>query len=473
MPRRNFIWLLIVAATAAVSVLIARMPRRTTGNSAGELATVDAAWELIRENYYGRLDPSRARKSAVRGIVEQLDEYSSYVPASQVETFDHRVMGRHRGTGLRFRKQGDFVQTLWPYFGSPAHRRRVEPGMDILYVGQQDVAGMDAEQVRELLDGQVGTEVRVVLQKSGSGPRVVTLTRREFPLETVTGYWRTEGQHWATTIDPQKRICYLRVKEFARGTCEQLRRELWRLSAPAGLVLDLRGNPGGLLEEAIQTANVFLREGTVVTVAQKRGPRRTHVARDHGTWLNVPVVVLTDSRTASAAEIVAGALGFHTRAVLLGERTRGKGCIQSMFPLPGDLGQINLTTGEFLIGPGIPVSPRGDGTRGGVQPHVKVLTVGSDDPTLSELREQGAALWREIPRATTQTTTGPGPSPRERFARKLLENDPPLRRAVQLLGDPTQHAVEIRQARQRARAQREALEADPNAPGRPEQKPHD
>ena len=451
MPRRNFIWLLIVAATAAVSVLLARIPRNSPGSSAGEFVDVDATYDLIRENYYGELDPSAMRRSAVEGLIARLDPFSSYVPAGQVETFDHRVMGRHRGTGIRLPDLGDAhsskapVETLWPYDG-------------------EDVSSDSADQIARRLGGPVGSEITLVVRTTGQEPRTVTLTRREFPLETVTGFWRTDGVHWQTMIDPASRVAYLRVSEFARGTAEKLRSELTRLEAPAGLVLDLRGNPGGLLEEAIQAANVFLPDGTIVTIRQKRGPRRTHLARDHGTWLDVPVVVLTDAETASAAEIVAGSLGLHARAVLVGERTRGKGCIQSMFSLPGDLGQLNLTTGEFLLGEGVPVSPRDEDDPGGVEPHVPLPASAHNAERLADLRERARALWREEPGSTTQSASDPATRPGEAFAERLLSVDVALARAVEILGDPTQYAVEIRRARTRAEAQLQTLKDDPNSP---------
>jgi carboxyl-terminal processing protease len=458
MPKRNFIWLVIVLATAVAAVLVARIPQGPGSVGGADFDPVAATYDLIRRNYYRPIDESAVRAASVRGMVAALDEFSSYVPPGAMESFDHRVMGHHRGTGVRLRRRGDRLVTRWPVFGSPAHRARITPGMVLLSIDQVDANAMTLTAARHALQGPLGEDVTVALKGLTGQTHFITLTREQFDLETVQGLRRVAGARWDTTLDPNSRIAYLRVTEFVRATGEELRTELWKLHAPDGLVLDLRGNPGGLLEEAIRTANFFLHEGVIVTISERRAPSRVHRARSHETWHDTPVVVLADASTASAAEIVVASLGFHARAIIVGERTRGKGCIQSMFRLPGGLGQINLTTGEFRVGEGLAISPTADDEPGGYAPHVAVSITDAQLATLAEVRDRAAALGPAPEEPATQPSHPPEATDEaEDIRRELLAADPQLTEALAILADPQRLEAELAAARQRARATREML----------------
>ncbi|MFW5732502.1 MAG: S41 family peptidase [Planctomycetota bacterium] len=475
MPKRNFIWLVIVLATAVVSVLVARIPQGPGSTHNPDFDPVAATYDLIRRNYYRPLDETAVRSASVRGMVEALDEFSSFVPAEQMDTFDHRVMGHQRGTGLRLRRRGDELITRWPVFGSPAHHAKITPGMVLLGIDQTDANEMTLELARHALRGPLGEDVLVTLRDAEGRTHFITLRRAEFELETVQGLHRISGARWETSLDPNSRLAYLRVTEFVRGTSEQLRTELWKLNAPAGLVLDLRGNPGGLLEEAVRTANFFLRDGAIVSISERRGPDRVHKARSHETWLDAPVVVLADASTASAAEIVVASLGYHARAIVLGERTRGKGCIQTMFPLPGGLGQINLTTGEFRVGDGLAISPAAPDEPGGYAPHVAISIDDAQLAKLAEVRNRAGALGPPPKKSTTQPTTQPEPAGERAAGRAaLLEADPQLAEAAAILRDPDRLQVELAAVADRAEAAARMLagqQADPDAVRQPAGEP--
>lgn len=469
MPKRNFIWLVVVLATAVVSVLVARIPQGPGSAHSRDFDPVAATYELIRRNYYRPIDQAEVRAASVRGMVASLDEFTTFVPAGEMERFDHRVLGRQRGTGLRLRRRGDQLVTRWPVFGSPAHRAKIAPGMTLLSIDNTDANEMTLPVARRALQGPIGKEVTVSLRDAEGRQLFITLDREEFELETVQGLRRITGARWDTTLDPNSRLAYLRVTEFVRGTGEQLRTELWKLHSPAGLVLDLRGNPGGLLEEAIHIANFFLREGVIVTISERRAPKRVHRARSHETWLDVPVVVLADASTASAAEIVVASLGFHARAIIVGERTRGKGCIQTMFPLPGDLGQINLTTGEFRIGEGLAISPAAPDEPGGYAPHVAVSIGDAQLAKLAEVRDRAAALGPTPEEPTTQSASQPTPAEAQPAIRDaLLAADPQLARAVAILSDPRRLRAEMDAVAERARATKEMLAEQADEPPRRE-----
>jgi C-terminal processing protease CtpA/Prc len=170
-------------------------------------------------------------------------------------------------------------------------------------------------------------------------------------------------------VDFDRAMAYVRIREFVNDTGGQLKKTLQQLTDLRGLVLDLRDNPGGNLSVAVEAANLFLREGVIVTSVNRSGDIKKYVAQSDWALPEIPMVVLIDGETASAAEILAAALKVHRRAVLVGMRSRGKGRVQSMFPLPGGLGQINLTTSELLIPSRQSISREPDSDVWGVDPH--------------------------------------------------------------------------------------------------------
>ncbi len=450
MPKRNLIWIGIVVATAALSVFLARAGRRGSSADRGRFDDVRRAYGLLRDRYYGEFPDEAIRRGAVEGMIACLDEYSSYVPEAQVESFDHRVLGRDRGLGLRLQREGGMFRTLWPLYGSPAYRRKIPAGMTLLSVDGRSVSDLSQAEVRSLLDGELGTRVSLLLAGPG-GRRFVTLEREEFPLQTVQGFRRESDLRWSYWIDSRQRIGYVRITELVRGTTESLREVLQNHGSAVGWVLDLRQNPGGLLEEAIRTCNTFLSQGVIVTVVESAGPTKRHEAREYGTQPDVPIVLLIDENTASAAEIVAGALSYHGRGVTVGKATRGKGYIQTMFALPGDLGQVNLTTGEFLIGYDVSITRRNGSRAWGVQPQVVQPQPDDTRDMLRKLRWEGQAFTDEDTDRSEAEGSSDGSESRARdYAQRLLAVDAQLARAVGLLNQPSQMEPLLRQARERA-----------------------
>ena len=448
MPKRNFIWIVGIISAAIVTMWVTRKTPRNGSLSPDDTADVAEAYRLIRENYYAPIDGRALRQGAVKGMVGSLDEFSTYVPPERVAAFESRMRGLECGLGLRVAKSGHVAEVLGAIFGSPAYKRGMRSGDRITSINGQDVAGLSAKQIEQLLAGPAGTQIAMTIVSPGAAQRTVTLTCRQFGLQSVQGLYRAENEQWTCLIDTSAGIAYLRVTELVNDTGSQFRRVFRQIPAVRALVLDLRDNPGGLLPAALDLADMFLSDGPIVTVASSGEALQQYESHAEGTLLDLPMVVLVNNSTASAAEIVAGALRCNDRAVLVGTCTRGKGCIQSMYKLAGGLGRVNLTTAEFFFGDG----PQGGGEAAcgmrGIEPHVQVTI----QPAQMDAIRRGwihAQLPLEAPPAERERL--PADQVVDPVTARALRRDPQLARAVQLLQEPQRmERILARAARLRA-----------------------
>ncbi|MGC9455057.1 MAG: S41 family peptidase [Phycisphaerae bacterium] len=431
MPKKNLIWILIVVAVAVLLLCVTRNHPPIVGDETGDFEPVLRTYSLIRENYYETPDADALRRGAVRGMVQELDEFSSYVPPRDLPAFEDEVMGMASGLGLRLHEQGGKVVVLGPLPGSPAAMGGVEAGDAILSVDDRDVSGLTVEEVEKLLSGQPGGSVSLTILRDDE-EQTLTLTRGEFPLEIVQGLYRDHTGLWVYRLgESDEAPAYLRLCELSPRAQEAMHAAFRKLDRPGGLLLDLRDNPGGHLASASAVADLFLREGVIMTVIHRGGDTNRHIAHFDGTLPDIPMVVLVNGGTASGAEIIAGALRLHGRAVLVGTRTRGKGCVQSMYRLGGDLGQVNLTTSEFYVGRAMPITRRPGRDVWGVDPHEQVPLRDGEMRRLSQFRYRQEVL----PRRGTTTRAATPESQASAELERILEMDRQLARAVELLSD--------------------------------------
>ncbi|MFP3938399.1 MAG: S41 family peptidase [Phycisphaerae bacterium] len=431
MPKKNFIWILVAVVVGVLLLFVSRSNRPMVGEGTGDFEPVLRTYWLIREHYYRTPDADALRRGAVRGMVEQLDEFSSYVAPKDLTAFEDELMGVARGLGLRLREQDGRILVVGPLPNSPAAMSGIETGDVLLEVDDRDVSEMSLDEVEELLSGKTDRSVTLTILREDE-QKTLTLTRREFPLEIVQGLFRDRTGRWVYRLgESDDAPAYLRLSELSPRAPEALHAAFRKLDRPAGLVLDLRDDPGGHLASAGGVADLFLREGVIMTVIDRRGDVDRHQAHADGTLPEMPLVVLVNGGTASGAEIIAGALRLHGRAVLLGTRTRGKGCVQSMYRLAGDLGQVNLTTSEFYVGRGVPITRRPGRDVWGVDPHEEVVLRDAELRKLREYHRHQEVLPR---RGTTTRTTAPE-SELEAELHRAMTIDRQLARAVELLGD--------------------------------------
>ena len=464
MPKRNLIWVLLILAAGAATVWWLSTSGlwwwRSGSDKDASMARyrgLAQAERIIRKNYYRKLDDAALHQSAVEGMIRSLDEFSTYVPPEQADEFLRRLEGVGCGVGLRVERTGGKVTVVEVLANSPAAGEDLAVGDQIVAVDGKTVVSAPQQEVRELLAGEVGSRVELTIRRPGRLLRTVRLKRKRFPIESVEGLYRNAEGRWVHLVDRDRRLAYFRIRELLPHTSEQFKLAYARVEEPRGVILDLRDNPGGLQSTGLAVANLFLRQGRIATWVDRNGRKVPLEARAEGTFPAVPMVVLVNGHSASGAELIAGALKYHDRAVIVGTRTRGKGCVQTVLSLGDSLGLVNLTTSEFLIGDGECITRRCDSKTWGINPHE---TVEIPPASLRKLKHRYMEGRSFVPRPRSRTAAAADAAVRlrQRLAREILTLDTQLAWAVQLLrkGDEMSR---ILQAAARRREQ-EALRRD-------------
>jgi len=285
--------------------------------------------------------------AALKGMVNSLDPHSEFMDAEEYQELQSDTEGAFGGLGLVVTMKDNYITVVTPMDGSPGFRAGILAGDRIVKVNGKNIEKMSLQDVVKQLRGAPGTQVTVTLQRPSSGlTRDLTLTRAIINVDMVRDI---NGQK-EFSLGPDK-IGYIRITQFGNKTAEELEAALDKLKAQGvkALIIDLRWNPGGLLDEAVEVCGKFLSRGQLVVTTEGRDPGQNSVRRaeGHGDELNgLPIVVLVNLGSASAAEIVTGCLQDLHRAIILGEKTFGKGSVQSIFPLD-DGSALKLTTAKY------------------------------------------------------------------------------------------------------------------------------
>ncbi len=311
------------------------------------------AWSWIDREFYDRaaLDPTKITYSAIRGMLQTLgDPHTSFVDPQEREVSETQLRGGFQGIGAYVELTTDGkVRIVGPQEGSPAEAAGIRAGDVILQVDGKPIQGMNLIQAVSLIRGPKGTKVTLTLQREGE-PETINLevSRADIKVESVR----------ARSLD--HKVAYVRVSQFGQQTAKELRDAVQELSkeSPSGLVLDLRGNPGGYLASAIDVSSLFLEDGVVLYELKSNGERQEYRIKRGNVVTKLPMIVLVDKGSASAAEIVAGALQDHQRALLVGERTFGKGSMQSVHVL-SDGSSIHVTVANWLTPKERPINGNG------------------------------------------------------------------------------------------------------------------
>ena len=295
------------------------------------------------------------------GATNALDTYSAYLTSDQLGEVYAQIDGNFVGLGIELKMDNGRLLIVRVISGSPAQEAGIRPGDCITTVDGQSIAGLNTDQAANLLLGEAGSAVVVTVVTPGQSPRELDIRRRRVDVPSVD---RVE------MLDASQGIAYLQVNCFKKSTARDLESALWQLHRQVmrRLIIDLRGNPGGLLTTAVDAADLFINRGLIVSTRGRNAQEDfTYTARSGGTW-SVPLVVLIDENSASAAEIFAGAIRDHRRGTLVGSRTYGKGSVQGIFPLSVVGAGVRLTTARFYSPTGRPFN------RVGVEPDVAVHT---------------------------------------------------------------------------------------------------
>jgi carboxyl-terminal processing protease len=360
-----------IRAALAVSA-IALIPATTATFAAvdnstyRELDAFMAVFERVRADYVEKTEDKALIKGAIDGMLASLDPHSGYLDARDFDQMRTQTEGNYGGLGLTVTMEDGAVKVVTPTEDTPAWRAGLKAGDFITHLNGNLVFGGTLDEAVEQMRGKPGTQIKLTVVRAGRDkPFDVSLTREIIELRPVK--WEVKGQ-----------VGYININSFSKNTGASVRAALVGIdkalgARPLGYVVDLRSNPGGLLDEAVSVSDQFLERGEIVSQrGRQKGDIERYFAKPGDGAHGLPVVVLVDSGSASAAEIVAGAIQDNHRGIVLGERSFGKGSVQTLIPL-GETTALRLTTARYYTPSGRSVQ------EGGIEPDIRVPQLSDPD----------------------------------------------------------------------------------------------
>lgn len=377
----------VIRAALAVSA-IALIPITTAGMASVDATTwreLDqflAVFERVRVDYVDKVDDEKLIKGAINGMLASLDPHSSFLDAKDFDNLKTQTEGSYGGLGLTVSMEDGAVKVITPTEDTPAYRAGIKAGDYITHLNGTLLYGGTLDEAVEQMRGPAGTSIKLTIVRPGrEKPFDLTLNREVIEIKPVK--WEVKGK-----------VGVININSFSKTTADNVRSAIVSIEKslggkPQGYVLDLRSNPGGLLDQAVEVSDLFLERGEIVS---QRGRNARDIerfyARPGDMTKGLPIVVLVDSGSASAAEIVAGAIQDHHRGVVMGERSFGKGSVQTLLPL-SDTSALRLTTARYYTPSGRSVQ------EGGIEPDLLVPQL-SDADYKSRPRFREADLKRHL-----------------------------------------------------------------------------
>jgi carboxyl-terminal processing protease len=361
---------------AALCTAVALLPATTAGfaqvegRASPEFAKLFATYQRIKTSYVEPVEDEQLIRGAIDGMLASLDPHSSYIDGAAFDRLNTMIDGNYQGLGISIQMDDGLVKVVSPFRGSPADQAGIKAGDYISHINGDLIYGLDINEAVAQMRGPAGSPIELTVLRAGHDePLELTVIRGVIELEPVT--WELK----------QGNIGHISVNEFSRDVGADVNRAVLDLRQQAtgqlnGLVLDLRRNPGGSLDEAVALSDLFLSEGQIVS--QRGRTRRDTVYYEAETVYRgdvtngLPMIVLIDEGSASASEIVAGALQDHNRALIMGERSFGKGSVQTLLPLTRDTA-LKLTTARYYTPAGRSVQ------EGGIEPDIRVPQLSDPD----------------------------------------------------------------------------------------------
>ena len=371
--------LVLLASTALKADPALDAQAQSQGVPITELRVFAEVMERIRGAYIEDIDDRTLLESAIRGMLYELDPHSSYLTPSEFDDLQVTTTGEFGGLGIEVTMENGFVKVVTPIDDTPASRAGLRAGDLILKIDETFVKGLSLGEAVELMRGEIGSEIELMVLSDGDDkPHQVTLERDKIQLHSVKSRMLEPG------------LGYLRISQFQNNTGDDARKALDKLAKEdtlRGLVLDLRNNPGGVLGGAVEVADLFMDNGLIVYTQGREKSSRSDFNAKPGDRLNgMPMVVLVNGGSASASEIVAGALQDQGRAIVVGNRTFGKGSVQTVLPLSKDKA-LKLTTARYYTPDGRSIQAEG------IEPDIAVDVV-----TKFEVREDMQVREADLPR---------------------------------------------------------------------------
>ena len=339
------------AALCLVIVPVAAGAQTNTSETYRQLNLFGDVFERVRSDYVKEVGDEDLIESAINGMLTSLDPHSSYLNTKSFRDMQVQTRGEFGGLGIEVTMEGGLVKVVSPIDDTPAYRAGVKPGDLITHLDSEAVQGLSLAEAVERMRGPVNTDLVLTIRRTGREPFDITITRAVIKIKSVRS--RAEGD-----------VGYIRITTFSEQTATGVARAMQKVrneigEGIKGLVLDLRNNPGGLLDQSVKVADAFLERGEVVSTRSRRPDEAQRFNAKPGDLADgIPMVILINGGSASASEIVAGALQDHRRAIVMGTRSFGKGSVQTIIPLAGH-GAIRLTTAHYYTPSGRSIQATG------------------------------------------------------------------------------------------------------------------
>jgi len=405
--------LLVFAGT--VSADISQEQREKTYS---QLEIFSNVLSILQENYVEEIDTQKAIDGAIQGLLLTLDPHSSYLKPEELKDLQEETSGSFSGIGIEITIKDGILTVVSPIEGTPADEAGIKANDLIVEIDGQKTKDMNSDEAIKRLRGSRGSKVKITIQREGENQlRPMTLVRDVIPIHSVKASFLTPG------------FAYFRITNFQSHTTRDFKKELLSLQKKEnirGLILDLRNNPGGLLNQAVSISDIFLQKGIIVST-KGRTEDQNMVFQAHNTAddAGMPIVILINEGSASASEIVAGAIQDHKRGVIVGTRSFGKGSVQTIIPLPDGAG-LRMTTARYYTPANRSIQALG------INPDVEVPAqepAKDDAPTNDEtLRETDLDNHIDARKEPTPPAMTIDPEIREK-----LKNDPQLNTALNIL----------------------------------------
>ena len=410
-----------------VGALFTRQAASDEADTKDVYKNIEIFTEVLRQVEKNYVEPEDAQKliyGAIKGMVQSLDPHSSFMTKEEYDELMTETKGSFSGIGIEITVRDNVLTVVSPIEGTPAYDAGIKAGDKIIMVEGQSTQNMSLLEAVKTIRGPEGTKINLTIAREGENkPLEFSITRGMIPLKSVRSY----------SIAPD--IGYIRISNFQSNTAENLSSALEKLESNGtlkGLIIDLRNNPGGLLSQAIEVSELFLDSGIIVSTKGRDSSHDIQAkAHKDGKQRKYPIIVLVNGGSASASEIVAGALQDNKRALILGTRTFGKGSVQSILPLSDGSG-LRLTTARYYTPSGKSIQSSG------ITPDIEIPFIASDEKVKKKLpqfiREEN--LKGHISVDTEDSKKAPqkeSKSEDEKKVEMLLEKDNQVRQALQLL----------------------------------------
>src|SRR5262249_52170523 len=387
MMRKAFL-LLLSTATGAALTLIVTQPRIVFDESSAQAAPSDTyrqlslfgnVFERVRADYVDKPDDNKLLEWAINGMLAGLDPHSSYMDPKSLRDMQIQTTGKFGGLGIEVTMEDGLIKVVAAIDDTPAHKAGIMSNDIITHIDEEPVQGLTLNQAVEKMRGPANTKIKLKIIRQGQdNPIELTIVRQIITVHSVRA--RFEGND----------VAYIRISAFNEKTTDEIKKALNQLSAQIstkdlkGYVIDLRNNPGGLLDQAISVSDAFLETGEIVsTRGRKAEETQRFIARPGDLAKGKPIIVLINGGSASASEIVAGAPQDHKRATTLGTRPLGKGSVQTVIPLSQGNGALLLTTARYFTPAGRSIQAKG------ITPDIEVLQDVPEE-TLADLRAESS-----------------------------------------------------------------------------------